>query len=585
MRILFNKSGNSTILFLGAVGLLSLAASTSHISRLAEVRNGFRNNRLVSVRDSIAQRVSLSSELPGVFRNSINPDLGNPNPELKACLLGEASCLLDGTTVYPISLYAPGAHATLTAISGGNQPVRYDGYGKICGTQTATISPTSPNASSPGATVANDDCIFEVKTSFTAACIGSTPTNCSGIELRVSYTIGIASSLKPGVNLSPISGLANPVSQQNIFPPLPGYTPTLIRSQLIVTTTTTTPTTAPPVAPVMSKTEQAIRNTGLTNETVIKMILDSKLSKQNSVELANILLSKETFPTTDIINVLISTFQKDPGLAIEIGYWVPGSLDSLTIFNSAVAVANSLGSDINTNIRDAIIDSGVTDPVFGKKIYDAVEAVDTSWSITYALALSQITDSGTGQRLATFLTSSGITDGTWGQVFVTAEIIKQGITDPATAKLMWQTEISDPAAIQFVKDSGFQDLTLVGQIWTDGISNLSRVTQVYNAIKASGVTDEDVIYHAISNRMTNAQEIQAVAAEWSNPTVADNSGHGSGSSSNGGNSGPGGSSSNTETSTTSTSGTGSTSTVSTVVTVDGTLINSCTVGVCTQMSF
>ncbi len=583
MRILMNKSGNSTLLFLGAVGLLSLAASSTHLARLAEVRDGFRNNRLVSVRDSLAQRISQSSELPGIFRNSIDPNLGNPNPELKACLLGEASCLLDGTTSYPVSLYAPNAHASISAISGGNQPVRYDGFGNICqapGAFTSLAASSQSPASPASAPTLNNDCLFEVRTSFTAACIGSTPTSCSGIEIRVSYSIGISSGLK----ISPVSGLANPVSQQKIFPPLPGYAPTLIQSQLIAVITTTTPGSAPTTTPATAAIEQAIRNVGLTNDTVVQMILSSGLDLGRSVDFAEILLGKPTFPPTDAIAAFLTEYQKEGSSGRLIAMFIPGVLASAESFNAAVAAANSMGTD--ASIRGGIIEAGIIDPVVGRRIYDTVSGLGVWGVLGYSLGYAQITDPGAGQRMVDLQQSLGMDNQGWDRYIVNREIAVQGITDPVVARLMWDSETTSPQGLQFIRNSGFQDVFIAGALYYNGITQMTEATQIYNAITASGVTDHGVIRDVVAMRWTSVQDIQTLASQMSNNQQAiANSNSGSGSSSSGSSNSGSSSTSSSGTSTSTTSGSGSTSTTTTVVTVGGTLIDSCTAGSCSPISF
>ncbi|WP_413290483.1 hypothetical protein [Bdellovibrio sp. HCB337] len=168
-----NNKGQALIQVIIAMGIFAFLI-VSFMNAVSSQRKDIKFNQAMIARNLLEMRMEkyLGSSGSLTFTRNSTASLGNV--KFAGCYTAGAALCEATTTPVGFILYDPNG----VAVSGAsvNSPVRYTSRGEIC---------------NPG----NNDCVFDVYTTFTAICPGGTATCASPINLSATFTI----SQTPGV--------------------------------------------------------------------------------------------------------------------------------------------------------------------------------------------------------------------------------------------------------------------------------------------------------------------------------------------------------------------------------------------------
>lgn len=142
-RMYQNERGSIPIILMVAFIGLAVTMHAMESGRVSAVRTLIESSQLRVAREAIISQITVNATVPGVFRASLDPSLGDVNLVLRNCIL-TAAC--DGTTEYPVSLYIPSETGQLVRFSGGSSatPALYNLDGNLCASDVQEATGACP---------------------------------------------------------------------------------------------------------------------------------------------------------------------------------------------------------------------------------------------------------------------------------------------------------------------------------------------------------------------------------------------------------------------------------------------------------
>lgn len=428
-----NQRGSAFVLVIAFMAVTMSIVTV--LSQPSINRSTLQNSRSVNVKNTLAAHVRKYASMGSTFRASLNSEIIDANPALKACVLGDANpCIGQGqerpvTLYYPASVGLAGNSLKLVAGPGpfGSDTARgafYDLKGALCGNAPAQE---------------NDACPFEVYSTFSASCPGGAATCNLAQSLMVHFYIHYNSETASNIishttQLAPVDEFTVAIDINDILPPDFGQA----TQNVIVSVIDTTVRVVDPVEPTLF--EKAIAEAEITDPALIALlkaavegITDKKIvtalvkaritNRDNALAIANAIIESGT-TSERAMRAIAGAGITDPIVALMIAN---SGVTDVTFIKAVVQAGIT-----NPWIVNAMADSGIYDPTVLQAVNNAIAGVQNDY-------------------LQRVLASTGITSAEQAMAFDNALAIS-GVVDSCAIWTMVQEGITDPAAIREVAD-------------------------------------------------------------------------------------------------------------------------------------
>lgn len=487
-----SQGGFSGVVLLASIALLGFVYKISNSNRFSASLENVQSARISSSRDGVVAQLRGAVSLPGVFRTSLDPALGEINSSLQNCVLGKSACVADGITEYPVSLYLPtGEENLLQAISGpgpaetSGDPVRYAIDGSRCTNQKE----------------ASADCPFEAFTTLIAACAEGLASPCVPDRFRIRLQIQTSKSLSPenatGIGqLAPTEESGRTVNLAEILPTPAGTEPTLIVTTLLQQEPDqkTASTHKSPLQGVLE--DQGVKNPEIAAAMEQAGLNDLRVAK----DIAQVIDKNKTKTNPAAIEALTLVWIKDPKLGSAIG----GS-SIISSSTRIVAVADAVKDIPNSTIAEAIAATGVQSPEMAGQLATAMDGI-TSPMALIAIAKARITDPLLANGVAKAISDGGVDSAKVADALAAAHI-----TSATTAALMNKAKVTNANMIKTIVDAGITNPTIATAIAIAKITSVETAVEISTAIAGSKITDTSIIRSAASQRLTTVSEVLDLA--------------------------------------------------------------------------
>lgn len=486
MKTLRNESGNMALFMIGTTMVAGISFLASNHMNFSDASLALKSNRVLSVRDSLAEQIRQLGELPAAYRASVFPEPGETNSDLRTCLTSAAGCTLDQATDHAVALHVLSG-STLRKVTGTSEiPARYDLEGRICADQTrATAS-----------------CPFEVISSFRVFC-GANP--CTEPRFNMNYEVKISESLNAAELKLPavtrVSGISNPIMKARIYPPAQDFEPVLIQSEFMLVTTTTTDGTVDvnrPTNPVL----RALYDAGIQNETFYSAVLQAGLTDSDlAMTIYEAMNWNRRSTSVDRTVAIIDAWENYGDL---IGTAIIRNRDLVTPEQVAAALAPVVNLE-NKALAAGLITNNIKDPARITLFESAVNDL-ANVNVIDAVIYADITDS-------VYIDAFGDLVGGSTNLSrrLTRAMAEARIQDATAVRLVSEIWIEDVNAIRIIDQSNISRRSIAEAVlWSMPEATAVKAEEFNRIITQSGIRDNDVIHRAAAEGVTSTTDVLAI---------------------------------------------------------------------------
>lgn len=474
------------LFMIGTTMVAGISFLASNHMNFSDASLAIKSNRILSVRDSLAEQVRQLGELPAAYRASVFPELGDANSDLRDCLTSVAGCSLDQDTDHAVALHILSG-STLRKVTGtAAGPARYDLEGRICADQSRATA----------------GCPFEVISSFRVFCSANP---CTEPRFNMNYEVKISESLNaqdlklPAVTR--VSGISNPIMKTRIYPPTQDFEPVLIQSEFMLVTTTTTDGTVDvnrPTNPVL----RALYDAGIQNETFYSAVLQAGLTDSDLARTIYEAMNWNRRSTTLERTVGIIDAWETHGDVI--GTAIIRNRDLLTPEQIAAALAPVVDLD-NKALAAGLITNNIRDPARITVFQTAMDDLSNVMIID-ALISADITDAGYIDQFSLLVGGSNNLSRRLARSMAQARI-----QDENAVRLVTEIWIEDVNAIRIIDQANISRRSIAEAVlWSMPDATAVRAEEFNRIIVQSGTQDNDVIHRAASEGVTSTTEVSAI---------------------------------------------------------------------------